>query len=54
MSFLSNSTWIAIVALALLSNPAGAQTFLCTPEVAGQWHFISRQFWRQISVSPTL
>ena len=36
MSFLSNSTRIAIVALALLSNPAGAQTFLCTPEVAGQ------------------
>ena len=22
--------------------------------VATQWHFISRQFWRQISVSPTL
>lgn len=36
MPFLSNSTRIAIVALALLSPSAGAQTFLCTPEVAGQ------------------
>ena len=39
-------TVLSICALAQLAGLAGP--------VATQWHFISRQFWRQISVSPTL